>query len=200
MSQCIKYWLSLITMDGQRYPKQFCVQKLKTCCSSMGLGTFGQQTKLVTRKYSSQFSNNGLKIVHTKLYIQTYTPAQSRSIIRNIKPCWMLNATFQLICAISLKELSLFRSLVNCRVGTVSTYRQRIQIILSYRSICIKHDIHVLEDEMHFMFVCPLYDTLRVKYFQTQWLNSIVCTRLFYQVMSENDKSSICVYRNVFVQ
>jgi len=32
---------------------------------------------------------------------------------------------------------------------------------------------------MHFMFVCPLYDTIRVKYFKTQWLYSIVCTRLF---------------------
>ena len=55
MSQCITYWLSLITMDGQRYPKQcyimlrrlqmggdlLGVQKLKTCCTSMGVGTLG---------------------------------------------------------------------------------------------------------------------------------------------------------------
>ena len=55
-----------------------------------------------------------------------------------------------------------------------------------YCPICIKNDIHVLEDNVHCMI-----DTLRVKYFKTQWLNSIVCTRLYYQVMSENDKSSI---------
>ena len=41
--------------------------------------------------------------------------------------------------------------------------------------VLVTNDIHVLEDEMHFIFVCPLYDTLRVKYFKTQWLNSIVC-------------------------
>jgi len=68
-----------------------------------------------------------------------------------------------------------------------------------YCPICNTNDIHVLEDEMHFMFVCQLYNTLRVKYFKTHWLNSSVCTRLFYQVMSENDNSSIvCIAKYLY--
>ena len=40
MSQCIKYWLSLITMDGQRYPKHITLCRLEmggrlTWCSTV---------------------------------------------------------------------------------------------------------------------------------------------------------------------
>ena len=38
---------------------------------------------------------------------------------------------------------------------------QRIDREYRYFPICFRNDIHVLKDEMHFMFVCPLYDTLR---------------------------------------
>ena len=62
-----------------------------------------------------------------------------------------------------------------------------------YCPICIKNDIHVLEDEMHFIFVCPFYDTIRVKYFKSQWLNSIVCTRLCLKMI----RVALCVSHSI---
>jgi len=38
-----------------------------------------------------------------------------------------------------------------------------------YCPVCLHNVIRIVEDEMHFLLVCPLYNTIRKELFPTQW-------------------------------
>ena len=48
---------------------------------------------------------------------------------------------------------------------------------------CLKTDIHIIEDEYHFFFECPLYNSMRDIYFKDIWLQNY-SHNLFYSLMS----------------
>jgi len=60
-----------------------------------------------------------------------------------------------------------------------------------YCHVCLHNVIRIVEDEMHFLLVCPLYNTLRKELFPTQWQTNFVCQRSFYNIMSDKNKCNI---------
>ena len=60
-----------------------------------------------------------------------------------------------------------------------------------YCPVCLHNVIRIIEDEMHFLLVCPLYNTLRTELFPAQWQTNCVCQRSFYNIMSDKNKRNI---------
>ncbi len=60
-----------------------------------------------------------------------------------------------------------------------------------YCYFCLKRNVCVIEDEFHFVLVCPLYDELRLKYLMDIIGNQYVTLNLFYTMMSEYDRKSV---------
>ena len=56
--------------------------------------------------------------------------------------------------------------------------------------ICLKHNIYTIEDEFHFLLLCPLYDNLRADYLNDLCANNIMCLQFFYKLMSEYKNNS----------
>ena len=51
-----------------------------------------------------------------------------------------------------------------------------------YCPVCLHNGIRIVEDEIHFLLVCPLYSNLRKELFATQWQTNFVCQRSFYNI------------------
>ena len=47
-----------------------------------------------------------------------------------------------------------------------------------------------IEDEFHFLLLCPLYDNLRADYLNDLCANNIMCLQFFYKLMSEYKNKS----------
>ena len=60
-----------------------------------------------------------------------------------------------------------------------------------YCYFCLKRNVYVIEDEFHFVLVCPLYDELRHKYLMDIIGNQYITLNLFYTMMSEYNRKSV---------
>lgn len=56
--------------------------------------------------------------------------------------------------------------------------------------LCLKRNVYVVEDEFHFLYVCPFCNEIRQIYFKPQW-NKTATINSFYSVMSKKDKESL---------
>lgn len=62
---------------------------------------------------------------------------------------------------------------------------------LRYCPYCVKQGLSIVEDEMHFLLVCPLYKLLRQTYFPSRWYNGVIDIQLFIHIMSDTNMNSI---------
>ena len=60
-----------------------------------------------------------------------------------------------------------------------------------YCHVCLHIGIRTVEDDMHFLLVCPLYNNLRKDLFPTQWQTHYVCPRSCYDILSNKIERNI---------
>ena len=51
--------------------------------------------------------------------------------------------------------------------------------------------VYIVEDEVHFLLYCSMYQTLRQTYFLNRLSESVVCIHLFTRIMTDNNRESI---------
>jgi len=61
-----------------------------------------------------------------------------------------------------------------------------------YCRYCLSRNVYVVENEVHFLLYCLLYNNLRNFYFRSEWLNSIPCEQTFVLIMC--DKRQECLF------
>ena len=57
--------------------------------------------------------------------------------------------------------------------------------------MCLKRNLHVMEDEFHLLMVCPAYDELGTLYFHAQWKSSYPTKELFNEILA--DPRTMCI-------
>ena len=62
----------------------------------------------------------------------------------------------------------------------------------------LSRNVYVVENEVHFLLCCPLYDNLRNSYFRSEWLNSSPCEQIFVFIMCDKRQESLfLLYKNI---
>ena len=62
-----------------------------------------------------------------------------------------------------------------------------------YFKYCLEKNIHVVEDELHLLWNCPLYDDIRKCYFSHDWYNKPSTQHLFNTIMKCQHQSLIFI-------
>ena len=88
------------------------------------------------------------------------------------------------------KIISNFRCSSHCLMIEKGRH-QNIDRSLRFCPFCLRRNAYVIEDEFHFLFVCPAYAEIRNIYFKQEWVRDIVTLNKFYSIMSSVDASSI---------
>ena len=56
---------------------------------------------------------------------------------------------------------------------------------------CLRNGVYVVENELHFLLICPLYASVRAKHFRPEWTRRVICEDLFVQIMSDERDESL---------
>ena len=67
---------------------------------------------------------------------------------------------------------------------------QSIDREMRFCPLCLKRNVYTVEDEFHFLCICPSYQDIRLLYFKPQWITGIITIHRFYHIMSHADKNS----------
>ena len=57
--------------------------------------------------------------------------------------------------------------------------------------ICLQRNVYCIENEFHFLLVCPVYADIRERHFIDGWLRNYISEHLFVQIMSNTHIQSI---------
>lgn len=68
---------------------------------------------------------------------------------------------------------------------------QNIDRDMRFCPLCLKQNVYSVEDESHFVCVCPAYQDIRTLYFKPHWITSITTVNMFCHIMSNVDRKSI---------
>ena len=53
--------------------------------------------------------------------------------------------------------------------------------------LCLKRNVYSIEDEYHFLMVCPYYEDIRYKYFPDSMLENVSLNKFYNFLKSKND-------------
>ena len=88
--------------------------------------------------------------------------------------------------------MSNFRCSSHC-LNVEKGRHQNIDYCLRFCNICLDRNCYVVEDEFHFVLVCPVYNELRLFYFQEVWTNAYLLF-LYLNIFKKLMMSLIWIY------
>ena len=204
MTRCLKYWIRLLHMERHRYPKQ-CYEMLKSL-DSIGRVTWATHIKSLLFTYGFGYVWISQTVGRPETLIHLFQQRIKDSLMQNWygKISEMSKAehykNFKTLLDVE-KYLSIDlsykyrRVLANFRCSAhelmIEKGRQ-FDIDRNFRNcpICLKRNVFVVEDEFHFMMVCPEYEPLRYELFPYDaYLN--ISLNTFYNLMKTVDETKI---------
>jgi hypothetical protein len=190
--RCIKYWCKLLYMSDDRYPKQ-CYYMLKSL-DNVNRHTWVTDVKRLLFQYGFGYIWIAQDVGDSDIFIDTFA--------RRMKDCNQ-QAWYESVCNNSkLYMYKEYKSLLNIemylldlntrefrrlffllRTGELPLRRNtgRWVGLPKTERICQFCNLHMIEDEYHFVFICPLYTDLRIKYIRN---SNIYSMQTFYQLLS----------------
>ena len=192
-------------MSNTRYPKQcyYMLRRLDEICRN----TWATKIKHLLHENGFWFvwisdgvgdSSQFLKIFRQHL-IDSSLQVLQRKIVDSSKANYykyfksLLNTERYLSIDMSLNNrriLSNFRCSSHC-LNIVKGRHKKIDHNLRFCDLCLERNIHVVEDEFHFLMVCPAHDDLRTLYFHAKWKSSYPTKELFTEIMA--DPRPMCI-------
>jgi hypothetical protein len=141
----------------------------------MFLNAFTQRLKDCAKQTMHSDINTSPKALSYRLFKSALTPGSyiSLPLTYNLK-----------------RALSNFRC--SCH-GLMIEKGRHLKINREFRfcKYCLNRDRYIVEDEMHFLLICPLYHDLRQRHFKNDWLEMIICERTFIHIMSDDRRESV---------
>ena len=207
MTRCLKYWIRLLHMERHRYPKQ-CYEMLMSL-DSLGRITWATHVKLMLFTYGFGYVWISQTVGSPEILINLFTQREKDCLLQN----WhgkltemskgehyknyksLLDVETYLSIDISYKYR---RVLANFRCSAHELMIEKgrhLCIDRNFRNcpICLKRNVYVIEDEFHFMMVCPEYEHLRYDFFLYEAFSNLSLNS-FYKLMKTKDE---IIIRNV---
>ena len=204
MTQAIKYWLKLLYMPYNRYPRQ-CYLMLKSLTDAgkttwtthiksllfeYGFGYAWIENEVGNSNYFLNLFKQRIKDISIQNWHQSITSSSKATHYKHFKS----NLDVEKYLSIDLNFVSR-KTLANFRCSSHNLLIEKgrhLNIEREYRFCpsCLERNVFTIEDEFHFFMVCPMYTDLREKYFKPDW-KIIISLHKFYSIMNMTDASSI---------
>ena len=174
-TRCIKYWLKLIRMEEFRYPKQ-CYLMLKRLdeCNRI---TWATKVRLLLCRYGFGYVWLSQGVGDTYSFIRIFKERLKDNLLQewysdvNESSKTYYYKSFKCILEMEtylsldiptkfIKQFSKFR----CSAHNLLVERGRHIGIPYQQRICPFCSLNEIEDEYHFVFICPLYSEIRLRY------------------------------------
>ena len=204
MTQAIKYWLKLLQMPPNRYPRQ-CYLMLKSLTDA-GKITWATHIKSLLFEFGFGYAWIAHEIGNNRHFLNLFKRRIKDISIQNWRrnindspkgihyKCFKSNLDVEKYMFIDLNFLCR-KTLANFRCSSHNLLiekgrHQNIEREYRFCSFCLERNIYSVEDEFHFFMVCPMYTDLRDKYFKLDWKFNISLHK-FYSILKLSDTSSI---------
>ena len=172
--RCVKYWCKLLCMNDTRYPKQCYIMLTKL--DNSGRETWVSHIRKIICLYGFSYAWEFQNIINIDMFVKQFSQriidCNSQSILSELNDHSNLDfyssvkesfKTESYLSTIRNKDLRRFLTLL--RIGELNIMKNngRKNNVPRELRLCpfCKDE---LEDELHFMFLCPLYNDLRKKY------------------------------------
>ena len=197
--RCLKYWFKILKMPNNRYVLK-CYNMLKTMTNNC----YGNWTNEV----ESMLSENGFRYVwlnqgvdNEKLFLvnfanrlkdrylqewyNTLETSNKLSVYNNIKSC------YEKAAYISILRVRKFRHCyAQFRTGVHNLEIEKGRYTNTPRNerLCKVCSLNQVEDELHFVLVCPAYSDLRLQYIPSKYLINTSIHKLYVLLANRNEK------------
>ena len=205
MTRCVKYWVKLTRLPEERYPRQ-CYTMLRQL-DEAGRNTWATKVKRLLFQHGFGYAwiannvgdmNGFISVFKNRLKDCSLQNLKSRidesskaAHYRHYKTLLDPERYLSLDMSYRVKRaLSNFR----CSGHRLMIERGRHQNIdRDYRfcPFCLKRNVQTVEDEFHFLLVCPQFDIYREDNFLQSWKTMDPCLPTFYAIMAETATESV---------
>lgn len=204
MSRCLNYWIKILQMENHRYPKQcyFMLKRLdetgkitwashiKEMLFKFGFGYVWLAQEVGNSKYLLYLFSERIKDCYFQDWLSKINESPKAEHYKHFKS--MLDVEKYLCLDLPFKfrnALAKFRCSSHCLMIEKGRH---MGLDRSYRNcpLCIKRNAYTLEDEYHFLMVCPEYEDIRYNLFPENMMENVSLNK-FYSFVSSNNASVI---------
>ena len=201
--RCISYWLKLIEMENTRYPRA-CYLMLKRL-DDAGRVTWVTSIKNLLFRYGFGIVWLEQQVGNSTIFLQNFTQRLQDCCKQEWHNDITSSSRLSLYCEFKsllqperyLNYLSPSRKriLANFRC---STHKLNIEIgrhlnLPLQQRICVYcknfRNVVTVENEFHFIFICPLYDDIRNTYLPISWRTNVHRNKLVELLASQNQNT-----------
>lgn len=204
MCRCIKYWLRLLHMETRRYPKQ-CYLMLKSL-EEAGKMTWAGEIKSLLFTYGFGYAWISQDVGNSNIFINLFS--------ERVKDCYRQNWLASINASPKAEYYQHYKSLLDVETyltlnlsfkfrNALAKFRCSTHSLMIekgrhtgldriYRNcpICLQRNIYTVEDEYHFLMICPEYDLIRYEFFPENMLVNI-CLDKFYKFVSSKNEETV---------
>ena len=201
MVRCLTYWIKLLTMETHRYPKQ-CYIMLKRL-DEVGKITWASHVKEMLYKYGFGYVWIAQDVGNSKQLLGLFT--------QRLKDCFLQDWFAKINESSKAEHYKCFKSLLDVEkylyIDLSFRYRnalakfrcsshslmiekgRHMDLDRLYRNcpLCIQRNVYILEDEYHFLMVCPEYEDLRYNFFPENMLTNVNLNKFYSFMTSKNE-------------
>ena len=213
--KCISYWVRLLQMAPNRYPRQMYLVLRNQ--DSSGRTNWASHVKRLLYENGFGYVWLANEIGDAKTFLLSFKT--------RIKDCALQKLQAQVNDSPKSLYYSQFKTMLNVErylylelpylfKKTLSNFRcsghklmvekgRHLNINREYRycNYCLSmRQVYVVEDEYHMFMLCPLYNALRRELFATQWLSQIETVYLFTMIMSDENDNHIYAVAHYLVK
>ena len=202
MTRCLSYWIKLLRMENYRYPKQSYLMlkrldesgkttwasHIKSMLFRFGFGYIWISQDVGNSKLLTHLFTEGLKDCYFQEWLSKVAESEKAEHYKHFKS--LLEVEKYLILDLCFKfrqALAKFR----CSSHNLMIEKGRhldLDRIFRNCPFCLKRNIYTIEDEYHFLMVCPQYEDIRYIYFPENMLNYVTIDKFYSFISSRNEQ------------
>ena len=201
MVRCLSYWTKLLTMENHRYPKQ-CYLMLKRL-DETGKITWANHVKDMLFKFGFGYVWLAQDVGNSKYLLCLFS--------QRIKDCFFQDWLAKINESPKAEHYRYFKSLLDIEKylfldlsfkyrNALAKFRcsshdlmiekgRHMHLDRLYRicPLCVRRNAYVLEDEYHFLMVCPQYEDIRYKFFPDNMIDNVSLNKFYSFLTSKNE-------------
>ena len=202
MTRCLSYWIKLLRMENYRYPKQSYLMlkrldgsgkttwasPIKSMLFRFGFGYIWISQDVGNSKLLMHLFTERLKDCYFQEWLSKVADSEKAEHYKHFKSLLEVEKYLTLeLCFKFRQALAKFR----CSSHNLMIEKGRhldLDRIFRNCPFCLKRNIYTIEDEYHFLMVCPQYEDIRYIYFPENMLNYVTIDKFYNFISSRNEQ------------